>query len=74
MTEEQQKIVSFQHLISVMQRDAALILEAVDQAAEAIQEGRRNSAVGALTMLDLPLERLAAVKAAVMLTHRIEPM
>lgn len=74
MTEEQQKLASFQHLISVMQRDAATILEAVDQAAEAISEGRRNSAVGALTMLDLPLERLAALRTAVMLTHRIEPM
>jgi hypothetical protein len=74
MTDEQKQLASFQHLISVMQRDAAVILEAVNQAAEAINEGGRFSAIGSLSMLDMHLERLAALKTAVMLTHRIEPM
>ncbi|TRL35490.1 hypothetical protein [Rhizobium straminoryzae] len=74
MTDEAMKLAAFAQMIKALQRDAAEILEAVNAAATHIDEGHRNSAVGALCVLDFHLERVNALKTAVLTLHRVEPL
>lgn len=60
-------------IIKAMQRDAEDIMSQVDLAAGDIGEGRRNGAIGALAPLDVSLERLASLLAAVRAIHRVTP-
>jgi uncharacterized protein YeeX (DUF496 family) len=67
------KNAAFTQIIKAMQRDAEDIMNTVDIASADIGEGRRNGAIGALAVLDMNLERMASLLAAVRAMHRIEP-
>lgn len=72
MTDDNKKI-AFTAMIKAMQHEAMDLMDRVDIAAEDMEEGRRNSAVGALCTVDESLERIASLLSAVRVIHRMTP-
>jgi hypothetical protein len=72
MTDDNKKI-AFTAMIKAMQHEAVDLMDRVDIAAVDMEEGRRNSAVGALCTVDESLERIAALLSAVRVIHRMTP-
>jgi hypothetical protein len=72
MTDENKK-VAFTAMIKAMQHEATDLMERIDIAAVDMEEGRRNSTVGALCTVDESLERIAALLSAVRVIHRMTP-
>lgn len=60
-------------MIKAMQIDCNELLERIDLAADDIGAGRRNSAIGALAIIDDNLERIAAMLSACRAIHRMAP-
>ncbi|MCF1485564.1 MULTISPECIES: hypothetical protein [Rhizobium/Agrobacterium group] len=67
------KNIAFTQIIKAMQHEATDLLERVDLAAEDMENGLRNGAVGALLTVDESLKRIASLLSGVMVIHRITP-
>lgn len=66
--------IAITQIVKAMQSDAEDIMNMLDTASGDIGEGRRNSAIGAVAGLDVPLERLAALLSAIRAIHRMQPL
>ncbi|MBB4120220.1 hypothetical protein [Martelella radicis] len=58
----------------MLKRDPEDIMNQVDLAAEEIDQGHRNSAIGALAPVDATIERLASLLAAARAVNRVTPL
>ncbi|MDO6967014.1 hypothetical protein [Rhizobium alvei] len=64
---------AFTQIIKAMQQDAEDVTNWIDLAAQDMEEGRRNSAIGALCSIDDRLERLSSLLSAIRAIHRMTP-
>lgn len=64
---------AFTQIIKAMQQDAEDVTNMIDLAAQDMEEGRRNGAIGSLCSIDDRLERLSSLLSAIRAIHRMTP-